>query len=52
MSGRGSKKRKPYKKPSYQAEEILEKMSLACHKATGYPCKAARPACVSGNLLT
>lgn len=25
-----SKKRKHYNKPSYQAEEILEKMSLAC----------------------
>jgi len=30
-----SKERKTYQKPSYQAEEILEKMSLACK--TTYP---------------
>lgn len=35
MNEGSSKERKPYKKPSYEPEEILEKMSLACK--TTYP---------------
>jgi len=40
MHTEGNKQRKAYEKPSYEAEEILEKMSLAC-KNKGLSCKAA-----------
>ena len=42
MRAERNKEKKAYEKPSYEAEEILEKMSLAC-KNKPHNCKAAVP---------
>lgn len=44
-----SKERKTYQKPSYQAERILEKMSLVCRNAPKN-CKTSIGPCASGEV--
>ncbi len=51
MYTKRNKKKKAYEKPAYQAEEILEKMSLACQVQSGTVCKAARNLCKNPAVL-